>query len=109
MEPEPLFVSSWRRCWDAPLGRGSRDGGGPSESSRDPAFGGRFTVIVVMKSDATAEQVDHMVSHIRTLGLSPQVIKGTHQTVIAAIGEERPGLTEALEPGVGVEKVLPIM
>ncbi|MHC5543445.1 3-deoxy-7-phosphoheptulonate synthase, partial [Singulisphaera rosea] len=66
-------------------------------------------MIVVMKSDATAEQVDHMVKHITSLGLSPQVIKGTHQTVIAAIGEERPGLTEALEPGAGVEKVLPIM
>ncbi len=62
-----------------------------------------------MKSDATAEQVEHMVGQITALGLTPQVIKGTHQTVIAAIGEERPGLTEALEPGLGVEKVLPIM
>jgi 3-deoxy-7-phosphoheptulonate synthase len=37
------------------------------------------------------------------------VIHGKHQTVIAALGEERPGLTEVLEPGEGVEKVLPIM
>jgi 3-deoxy-7-phosphoheptulonate synthase len=37
------------------------------------------------------------------------VIHGTHQTVIAALGDERPGLTEVLEPGEGVEKVLPIM
>jgi 3-deoxy-7-phosphoheptulonate synthase len=66
-------------------------------------------VIVVMKSDATAEQIDHMVSQITSLGMSPQVIKGTHQTVIAAIGEEKQGFTEALEPGEGVEKVLPIM
>src|SRR5437763_12302083 len=62
-----------------------------------------------MKPDATAEQIDHMVSLIAALGLSPQVIHGTHQTVIAAIGDERPGLTEVLEPGEGVEKVLPIM
>ena len=54
-------------------------------------------MIVVMKSDATAEQIDHAVAHITALGLEPQVIKGAHQTVIAAIGEERPGLTEALE------------
>ncbi len=66
-------------------------------------------MIVVMKSDATAEQLDHMVGHITSLGMTPQVIRGTHQTVIAAIGEERPGLIEALEPGPGVEKVLPIM
>jgi 3-deoxy-7-phosphoheptulonate synthase len=66
-------------------------------------------VIVVMKSDATATQIEHVANHIASLGLTPQVIRGTHQTVIAAIGEERPGLTEVLEPGEGVEKVLPIM
>lgn len=62
-----------------------------------------------MKSDATPEQIDHMTAHVASLGLTPQVIRGAHQTVIAAIGEERPGLAEALEPGDGVEKVLPIM
>ena len=66
-------------------------------------------MIVVMKADATPEQIDHMSAHIAELGLTPQVIKGAHQTVIAALGEERPGLTETLEPGEGVEKVLPIM
>jgi 3-deoxy-7-phosphoheptulonate synthase len=62
-----------------------------------------------MKPDATMSQIEHIAEHIASLGLSPQVIRGTHQTVIAAIGEERPGLTEVLEPGEGVEKVLPIM
>jgi 3-deoxy-7-phosphoheptulonate synthase len=62
-----------------------------------------------MKPDATTAQIEHMAEHISSLGLTPQVIHGTHQTVIAALGEERPGLTEALEPGSGVEKVLPIM
>ena len=37
------------------------------------------------------------------------MIHGKHQTVIAALGQERAGLTEVLEPGEGVEKVLPIM
>lgn len=66
-------------------------------------------MIVVMKSDATSEQVDHMVKHIQELGLKPQVIVGTQRTVIAAVGEERVGLVEALEPSPGVEKVLPIL
>jgi 3-deoxy-7-phosphoheptulonate synthase len=66
-------------------------------------------VIVVMKSGATTEQVDHMVNHIRSLGLKPQIIQGTQRTVIAAIGEERVGLVEALEPGEGVDRVLPIL
>src|SRR5277367_5722087 len=62
-----------------------------------------------MKLDATTAQIEHMASHIASLGLTPQVIHGTHQTVIAALGEEVPGLTEVLEPGEGVEKVLPIL
>ncbi len=66
-------------------------------------------MIVVMKSDATAEQVEHMVNHIVSLGMQPQVLVGTQRTVIAAIGDERQGLSEALEPGEGVEKVMPIL
>ena len=66
-------------------------------------------MIVVMKPDATTAQIEHMAQHITALGLTPQVIHGKHQTVIAALGEERAGLTEVLEPGEGVEKVLPIM
>jgi 3-deoxy-7-phosphoheptulonate synthase len=66
-------------------------------------------MIVVMKPDATDAQVEHMARQITALGLTPQVIHGKHQTVIAALGEERPGLTEVLEPGEAVEKVLPIM
>ncbi len=65
-------------------------------------------MIVVMKSDATAEQVDHMVSQITGLGMTPQIIRGAETTVIAAIGEEHEGMVEVLEPGAGVEKVLPI-
>jgi 3-deoxy-7-phosphoheptulonate synthase len=72
-------------------------------------FEGRRTVIVVMKADATSEQIDHMVGQVKSLGLSPQVIQGTHQTVIAAIGEEQTGMVDTLETGPGVEKVLPIM
>jgi 3-deoxy-7-phosphoheptulonate synthase len=66
-------------------------------------------VIVVMKPDATQEQVDHMVAHIRELGMTPQVIVGKFQTVVAALGQERVGLVEELEAGAGVVKVLPIM
>ena len=67
------------------------------------------TMIVVMNSEAGDEAIERVVAQVTELGLSPQVIRGTHQTVVAAIGEERPGLLEALEPMTGVEKVLPIM
>jgi len=66
-------------------------------------------VIVVMKPDATGAQIEAMTQQIAELGLTPQVIKGEHQTVVAALGQERDGMVEALEVGGGVEKVLPIM
>jgi len=66
-------------------------------------------VIVVMKPDATQAQIDGMAKEISSLGMTPQVITGEHQTVVAALGQERPGLVETLETGEGVEKVLPIM
>lgn len=66
-------------------------------------------MIVVMQSEVPEDQIENVVQRVKELGLSPQVIHGTHQTVVAAIGEERPGLVEALEPLAGVEKVLPIM
>ncbi|AMV36424.1 3-deoxy-7-phosphoheptulonate synthase [Planctomyces sp. SH-PL62] len=66
-------------------------------------------MIVVMKPDATGTQIETMAQQISSLGLTPQVIKGEHQSIVAALGQERPGLAEALETGEGVEKVLPIM
>ena len=66
-------------------------------------------MIVVMKSDASSAQLDHMVAQVRALGLDPQVLVGTQRTVIAAIGDERAGLAEALESGDGVDKVMPIL
>ena len=62
-----------------------------------------------MKPDASGAQIEAMTQQIAGLGLTPQVIKGEHQTVVAALGQERPGMAETLEIGEGVEKVLPIM
>ena len=56
-------------------------------------------MIVVMKPDATTAQIEHMASHIASLGLTPQVIHGTHQTVIAALGEETAGLDRSARAG----------
>ncbi len=66
-------------------------------------------MIVVMKPDASGAQIEAMSQQIAEMGLTPQVIKGEHQTVVAALGQELSGMVEALEVGGGVEKVLPIM
>jgi 3-deoxy-7-phosphoheptulonate synthase len=66
-------------------------------------------VIVVMKKDAQAADVEHMVNRIASLGLKPHVIVGEERTVIAAVGDDRKMHKESLESGPGVAEVLPIL
>ena len=44
-------------------------------------------MIVVMKKDASDEEVRNIVERVESLGLKSHVIVGTERTVIAAIGE----------------------
>jgi 3-deoxy-7-phosphoheptulonate synthase len=66
-------------------------------------------MIVVMKPEATQQNIDHIIERIEQLGLRSHVIVGTERTVIAALGEKRDGAKQALETGEGVEKVVPIL
>ena len=66
-------------------------------------------MIVVMQKGATPAQVEHMAQRVEELGLKSHVIVGAERTVIAAIGEKRDYMREALESGPGVEKVVPIL
>lgn len=65
-------------------------------------------MIVVMESNATAEQIQHMADAVRRLGLRANVIEGAERTVIAAIGEKRADMMESLASGPGVQAVMPI-
>jgi len=66
-------------------------------------------MIIVVKPDATAEQIDHIIKKIKDLGLQAHVSKGTERTVIGAIGDEAILQSVPLEAIPGVEKVLPIL
>ncbi|GIW46998.1 MAG: 3-deoxy-7-phosphoheptulonate synthase [Deltaproteobacteria bacterium] len=68
-------------------------------------------MIVVMKSEATDEQIEKVVSTIKELGYKAHVIKGVLRTVIGAVGDERgkPHHLESLSILEGVEKVVPIL
>src|SRR5437588_8005412 len=66
-------------------------------------------MIVVMKSGATQNQIDHVIELIHGLGLRDHVIVGTDRTVVAALGEKRDGAKQALETIEGVDKVVPIL
>jgi len=67
-------------------------------------------MIVVMRRDATQEDVQHMIKQVESLGLKPHVLRGTERTVIAAIGDERAAASVGvLESGPGVDEVLPVL
>ena len=66
-------------------------------------------MIVVMKNGASSEEIAETVERIKALGLKAHVIEGTERIVVAAIGEKREEMKEALESGGGVEEVMPIL
>jgi len=66
-------------------------------------------MIVVMKAEATAAQIDNVVALVRERGLKEQVIKGTELSVVAVIGDDRKKDGTVFQALPGVEKVVPIL
>ncbi|MBU2541914.1 MAG: 3-deoxy-7-phosphoheptulonate synthase [Candidatus Omnitrophica bacterium] len=66
-------------------------------------------MIIVLKPDATNEQIEHIQQRIKKLGLTPMVSKGTQRTIIGVIGPEDVLRVTPLEVFPGVEKVLTIL
>jgi 3-deoxy-7-phosphoheptulonate synthase len=67
-------------------------------------------MIVVMRRDATEQDIKQMIAQVESLGLKPTVIRGTERTVVAAVGDERAAANAGmLESGPGVDEVLPVL
>jgi len=66
-------------------------------------------VIIVLRPDSTAEQVDHIVDHIHRLGLKTDVSRGIKRTIIGVIGDEDLVRNAPLRAIPGVEEVVPIL
>ena len=66
-------------------------------------------MIIVLKPDATKQQLDHVLDRIKALGLKPMVSKGTERTIIGVIGPEDALRVQPLEVIPGVEKVMPVL
>ncbi|MBM3252020.1 MAG: 3-deoxy-7-phosphoheptulonate synthase [Candidatus Omnitrophica bacterium] len=66
-------------------------------------------MIIVLRPDATQEQVDHIIEKVQKLGLTPHLSKGTERTIIGVIGPEDILRVTPLEVFAGVEKVLPVL
>lgn len=66
-------------------------------------------MIIVLRPDATEEQINHIVEKVGKLGLKPHVSKGTERTIIGVIGPEEILRVTPLEVFAGVEKVMPVL
>ncbi len=66
-------------------------------------------MILVIRPDATLEQIDHVVDRIKELGFTPHVSRGEARTIIGVIGDETKPQAEMLQQIPGVEQTLPIM
>jgi 3-deoxy-7-phosphoheptulonate synthase len=70
---------------------------------------GTPAMIIVLKRDATPEQMDYILDEIVKLGLKPHVSKGEERTIIGVIGQENVIRTLPVEAYPGVENVIPIL
>ena len=67
-------------------------------------------MIIVMRGDASRQQIERVMERIKDLGYKPHPIHGVERTVIGAIGDERgKSALESLVGSEGVENVIPIL
>lgn len=66
-------------------------------------------MIIVLRPDATEENVNHIIDKVKKLGLTPHVSRGTERTIIGVIGPEDVLQVTPLEVFPGVEKVIPVL
>ena len=65
-------------------------------------------MIIIMKQDATDEQINHVAERLRKLGFGVHLSKGVERTVIGAIGDKRILMTENIQMFPGVSEIVPI-
>jgi len=66
-------------------------------------------MIIVMRQNATPEEINHIVGKIEEMGLRPNVSRGVERTVIGVIGDEEKIRVKPLEVFPGVEKVIEVL
>lgn len=66
-------------------------------------------MLLILKSSATDEQVDHVLERVEHLGLKAHLSRGTHRTIVGIIGDEAKLQAEPLLAIPGVEEVIPVL
>ncbi len=66
-------------------------------------------MIIVLRPEATEEQVNHIIDKVKALGLTAHLSKGAERTIIGVIGPEDVLRVTPLEVFPGVENVIPVL
>ena len=66
-------------------------------------------MIVILRKDATEEQIQHIVAKAESLGLKAHISRGVEKTIIGFIGPEDVLRVTPLEVFPGVESVMPVL
>lgn len=66
-------------------------------------------MILVLRTDATPEQITHATERVQELGFEPRTIQGSFRTILALIGDDNNPGVELLNAIPGVEQVLRIL
>src|SRR5262245_17293712 len=66
-------------------------------------------MILVIRPDATPEQLQHVLDRVEELGFKSHVNTGAERTIVGVIGDDRKPQTETLAALPGVEQVLAIL
>ncbi|MGE0606107.1 MAG: 3-deoxy-7-phosphoheptulonate synthase [Pirellulales bacterium] len=66
-------------------------------------------MIIVLKSNVTDQQVQHVVERVESLGLEAHLSRGTYRTIIGVIGDEARLQSTPLQAIPGVAEVVPIL
>lgn len=66
-------------------------------------------MIIVLKSDVTDEQIDHLIERVEAVGLQTNVSRGSFRTIVGVIGDETKLSEATLQAIPGVAQVVPIL
>jgi 3-deoxy-7-phosphoheptulonate synthase len=74
----------------------------------DRAFGGA-NLILILRGDATDEQIAHVVERVQAMGFQAHLSRGTHRTIVGIIGDEEQTREAPLRAIPGVADVIPVL
>ena len=66
-------------------------------------------MIIILKSDVSEDQINHVVERVEALGMKAHLSRGTYRTIVGVIGDEQKVPAESLRAIPGVQEVMPVL